>query len=100
MVAVQRLHGFVVEDADLLDRGDDGRQKVHFLVYLQKVFIGVMINSSAGIQPHCLSAEFAFRQTSHYYMCFFTSLQKHGKNFFRKLIFAAKSFYRRTLWKR
>ena len=26
MVAVQRLHGFVVEDADLLDRGDDGRQ--------------------------------------------------------------------------
>ena len=40
MVAVQRLHGFVVEDADLLDRGDDGRQKVHFLVYLQKVFIG------------------------------------------------------------
>ena len=26
MVAVQRLHGFVVEDADLLDRGDGGRQ--------------------------------------------------------------------------
>ena len=52
-----------------------------------------MINSSAGVQPHCLSAEFAFRQTSHYYMCFFTLLQKHGKNFFRKLIFAAKSFY-------
>ena len=26
VVAVQRLHGFVVEDADLLDRGDDGRQ--------------------------------------------------------------------------
>ncbi|UTY23497.1 hypothetical protein E4N78_04600 [Treponema denticola] len=53
-----------------------------------------MINSSAGIQPHCLSAEFAFRQTSHYYMCFFTSLQKHGKHFFRKLIFATKGFYR------
>ena len=26
MVAVQRFHGFVVEDADLMDRGDDGRQ--------------------------------------------------------------------------
>ena len=80
-----------------------------------------MINSSAGIQPHCLSAEFAFRQTSHYYMCFFTLLQKHGKNFFRKLIclsaladtmknflteqsrkaliFAAKSFYRENVKK-
>ncbi|QSH97871.1 hypothetical protein DWB79_08955 [Treponema medium] len=59
-----------------------------------------MINSSAGIQPHCLSAEFVFRQTSHYYMCFLTSLQKHGKNFFCKLIFAAKSFYRRLSYEK
>ena len=43
VVAVQRLHGFVVEDADLLDRGDDGRQKVHFLVYLQKVLLEVKL---------------------------------------------------------
>ena len=32
MVAVQRLHGFVVEDADLLDRGDDGRQFTEMLL--------------------------------------------------------------------
>ena len=54
-----------------------------------------MINSSAQMVPLYLSAEFAFRQTSHYYMCFFTSLQKHGKNFFRKLRLPAKSFYGR-----
>ncbi|WP_215904808.1 hypothetical protein [Treponema denticola] len=55
-----------------------------------------MINSSAGILPHCLSAEFcAKHKTSHYYMCFFTSLQKHGKNFFQDLIILAKSFYGR-----
>ncbi|WP_255804951.1 hypothetical protein [Treponema putidum] len=35
-----------------------------------------MINSSAGIQPHCLSAEFAFRQTSHYYMQFVNKLRE------------------------
>ena len=43
VVAVQRLHGFVVEDADLLDRGDDGRQKFHFLVYSQKVLLEVKL---------------------------------------------------------
>ncbi|QHX43188.1 hypothetical protein GWP43_06745 [Treponema vincentii] len=59
-----------------------------------------MINSSAGIQPHCLSAEFVFRQTSHYYMCFLTALQKHGKNSFRKLIFAAKRFYWRLSYEK
>ena len=80
-----------------------------------------MINSSAGIQPHCLSAEFAFRQTSHYYMCFFTLLQKPRKKLFsqidllsaladtmknflteqsrKALIFAAKSFYRENVKK-
>jgi len=44
-----------------------------------------MINSSAEIQPHCLSAEFAFRQTSHYYMCFFTLLQKPRKKLFSQI---------------
>ena len=78
-----------------------------------------MINSSAGIQPHCLSAEFAFRQTSHYYMCvlFGTHLKKlfsqidslsaladTMKNFLteqsrKALIFAAKSFYRENVKK-
>ena len=55
-----------------------------------------MINSSAGIQPHCLSTEFCTLSTKHriiIFMCFFTSLQKHGKNFFHDLIILAKSFY-------
>ncbi len=82
--------------------------------------LGGMINSSAEIQLHCLSAEFCTYEykTSHYYMCvlFGTHLKKlfsqidslsaladTMKNFLteqsrKALIFAAKSFYRSNLW--
>jgi len=41
---------------------------------------GGMINSSAQMVPFCLSAEFAFRQTSHYCMQFVNKLLE--KTFF------------------
>ncbi|EGC77631.1 hypothetical protein HMPREF9353_01210 [Treponema denticola F0402] len=50
------------------------RKEEKFLLAHQGIIVynkfGGLINSSAGIQPHCLSAEFAFRQTSHYCMWF------------------------------
>ncbi|WP_044978718.1 hypothetical protein [Treponema putidum] len=52
-----------------------------------------MINSSAEIQPHCLSAEFcAKHKTSHYCMQF-CKAKLREKTFFRKLRLLAKSFY-------
>ncbi|UTY31171.1 hypothetical protein [Treponema putidum] len=43
-----------------------------------------MINSSAGILPHCLSAEFcALHKTSHYYTCVLSST--HLKQLFSEI---------------
>ena len=53
--------------------------------------MGVMINSSAEIQPHCLSVEFcAKHKTSHYCMCVLCST--HLKKLFSQIDICYKKF--------
>ena len=60
---------------------------------MQKVFIGGMINSSAEIQPHCLSDEFCTYGTKHrIIVCSFAKAKLLEKTFFANCYLLQKVF--------